>query len=52
MEEKKTTQVTTCKQCQKGLSKSQKALVVFSFYLLGSSVYGTIKIIEYLSGLF
>ena len=48
MKEKKATQVTGCKQCQKGLSKSQKVLVAFSFYLLGSAVYGTIKLIQIL----
>jgi len=52
MEQKKATQVTQCKQCKKGLSTTQKSLVVLSFYILISSVYGTIKLIQLLSDLF
>jgi hypothetical protein len=52
MEQKKATQVTQCKQCKKGLSATQKSLVVLSFYILISSIYGTIKLIQLLSDLF
>ena len=52
MEEKKATQVTQCKQCKKGLNTTQKGLVVLSFYILISSIYGTIKLIQLLSDLF
>jgi hypothetical protein len=31
MEEKKATEVTGCKQCQKGLNTTQKGLVVLIF---------------------
>jgi hypothetical protein len=46
MKEKKATKVTGCKTCKKGLSNTQKGLVVFSFYILISSIYGTYKLIE------
>jgi hypothetical protein len=52
MKEKKATQVTGCKQCEKGLSVTQKGILVLSFYILGSSIYGTIKLIQLLYGLF
>ena len=52
MEEKKATQVNQCKQCKKGLSNTQKGLVVLSFYIFISSIYGTIKLIQLLSDLF
>ena len=41
MESKKATQVTGCKQCQKGL-------VALSMYILGTSIFGTIELIKYL----
>jgi hypothetical protein len=40
MEEKKATEVTGCKQCQKGL-KTQKGFC-FNFYIL-TSIYGTLN---------
>jgi len=52
MESKKATQVTGCKQCQKGLSTTQKGLVALSIYILGTSVFGTIELIKYLIELF
>lgn len=48
MESKKATQVTGCKQCQKGLSTTQKGLVALSMYILGTSIFGTIELIKYL----
>ena len=52
MEQKKATQVTQCKQCKTALNTTQKGLVVLSFYILISSIYGTIKLIQLLSDLF
>jgi len=52
MEEKKATQVTGCKQCEKGLSNTQKGLLVLGVYILGTSVYGTVKLIQLLYSLF
>ena len=52
MESKKATQVTGCKQCQKGLSTTQKGLVTLSIYILCTSVFGTIELIKYLIELF
>ena len=52
MEQKKATQVTGCKQCEKGLSTTQKGLLILGFFILGTSVYGTVKIIQLLYGLF
>lgn len=46
------TQVTGCKTCNKGLSTTQKWMMVFAFYMFGSSVYGTIKIIQEIVKLF
>lgn len=45
MEEKKATEVTGCNTCKKGLSKTQIGLIFLSFYILGSCIYGTIKLI-------
>lgn len=52
MEEKKATQVTGCKQCKKGLSTTQKGLLILGFYILATSLYGTVKLIKLLYGLF
>jgi hypothetical protein len=51
MENKKTTN-TECQSCKKGLNGKQYTLITFSFYILGSSIYGTIKLIEYIVTLF
>ena len=51
MEKETATQVTGCKTCGKGLTMSQKGLVVLSMYILGSSIYGTIQLIKLLFGL-
>jgi hypothetical protein len=48
----KATQVTGCKTCKKGLSNSQKSLVVFSIYILIACVVGTIEIFKYLAKFF
>lgn len=52
MGKKEATQVTGCKQCKKGLSATQKGLVVLSAYILGSSIFGTIELINYLIDIF
>jgi len=52
MEKENATQVTGCKTCGKGLSTTQKSLVVLSLYIIGSSIYGTIQLIKLLYGLF
>jgi hypothetical protein len=52
MEKEKSTQVTGCKQCKKGLTLTQKSLIVFSIYILLTSIYGTVQIIKDLNGMF
>lgn len=52
MEKKEATKVTGCKQCKKGLSSTQKYLVILSVYILGSSVYGTIHLVNILLSFF
>jgi hypothetical protein len=37
-----------CKTCKKGLSMSQKSMIVLSFYMLLSAIYGTYIIINQL----
>jgi hypothetical protein len=51
MTKEKATEVKGCKQCQKGLSTTQKGLVVLSMYILGTSIFGTIELIKYLAEL-
>lgn len=36
---------TDCKKCKKGLSKTQIGLIILSFYILISSIYGSYKLI-------
>jgi hypothetical protein len=48
----KSTQVTGCKTCKKGLSSTQKWMMVFAFYIFGASIYGTIKIVQEIIKLF
>ena len=41
-----------CKKCnQKPTSKTQYFTIAAGFYLLGSSIYGTVKLVELLIGL-
>lgn len=35
-----------CNTCKKGLSKTHWMMIIFSGYLLSSSIYGTIKLFE------
>lgn len=51
MEEKKATQVTGCNTC-KGVSKKQYSMIFLGFYILGTSVYGTVELIKYIATLF
>jgi hypothetical protein len=49
---KEPTQVNGCKSCKDPLSNTQKWLLVLSFYILFSSIYGTYKLIENLVNFF
>lgn len=51
-EEKSATQVTGCNMCKKGMSKSQWGILIFSLYMFGAGVYGTIQIIKDIVSLF
>jgi len=37
-----------CNTCKKGLNTTHWALIMLSTYILGSSIYGTIKLFEFL----
>jgi len=37
-----------CKTCARGLIVGQKFVVLFSFYMLATSIYGTVKLIQLL----
>ena len=52
MKKTKSTQVTGCQTCKKGLSKTQISLMLFGFYILGTSVYGTINLVKSILSLF
>lgn len=41
-----------CKSCTKGLNVSQKFVVLISIYMFGTSIYGTVKLIELIVNLF
>jgi hypothetical protein len=41
-----------CQSCKKGLSVSQKYMIVISIYILISGMYGTYKLAELLISLF
>ena len=42
-----------CNECnQNGISKNQIGIIVFGFYLLGASIYGTIEIVKNIISLF
>ena len=46
------TKVTGCKTCKKGLSSTQKWMMVLAFYMFGAAVYGTVKMIQEIVNLF
>ena len=52
MENEKATEVTGCQTCKKGLSGTQKGMMVFGFYMLLASFIGTIEIVKYVYSLF
>ncbi len=52
MEEKKATEVTGCNTCKKGLSKTQKWVVVLSIWMFLTSIYGTIELVKNILNLF
>lgn len=35
-----------CKKCSKGMSMGQKTMLIVSFYILFTSIYGTIKLFK------
>ena len=37
-----------CKTCARGLNVGQKFVVFFSFYMLATSIYGTVKLVQLL----
>jgi hypothetical protein len=41
-----------CSTCSQSFSAGQKGMLVLSIYILGSSIYGTVKLFEYVSSLF
>ena len=41
-----------CQSCSKGMNASQKGMVVLSFYILLSSIYGNYHLIQKLLDLF
>ena len=41
-----------CNSCKKGLDKGQMGLIVLSFFMLGTSIYGTVILIKDLISLF
>ena len=52
METKKATEVNGCNTCKKGISKKQYGMVILGFYILGSSIYGTVQLIKSISSFF
>lgn len=51
MKKEKATEVK-CQACKKGMSNTQIGLIIFSAYILISSIYGTIELIKNLIGMF
>jgi len=47
-----TTKKGKCTTCNKPLSKSQKMILFLSFYIIGTAIYGNIKLIEKIINLF
>jgi len=46
------TQVTGCKTCKQGLSKTQWGVVSLGFFIFITSIYGIIQIIKDVASLF
>lgn len=51
MENKKATEVG-CQACKKGLNNKQYSLILLGFYILGTSIYGTIELVKYIFAFF
>jgi hypothetical protein len=51
-EKNKSTQVSGCRQCKRGLNTTQKLLIVSGTFILLTSIYGTIKLIQDILTLF
>ena len=49
---KKASEKQKCKTCKKGVSTSQKWMMVVAVYMLISSAYGTIELIRNIFSLF
>jgi len=41
-----------CKSCKKGFDPTQKTAVVISVYMLITSIYGNVKLFQYIASLF
>lgn len=41
-----------CKSCARGLNVGQKFIVLVSMFIFGTSIYGTIKLIDLIINLF
>jgi hypothetical protein len=41
-----------CSTCSQSFSTGQKGMLVLAIYILGSSIYGTVKIVDLISTLF
>ena len=52
MTKKQATEVTGCKKCNKGFSKTQIGILFVSGYVLISSIFGTVMFIKYLMNFF
>jgi hypothetical protein len=52
MKEKKATKVTGCNTCKKGLSNTQKSTLFIGMYIIATSIYGTVSLINHLIGVF
>lgn len=49
---KKATKVTGCRRCNKGFTNKQIGIIIFSGYILLSSIYGTIMLFKTLLEIF
>jgi hypothetical protein len=52
METKKATEVKKCNTCKKGLSNTQKSTVFIGVYIIATSIYGTVSLINQLISIF
>jgi hypothetical protein len=49
---RESTKVTGCRKCNKGFTKTQIGIVIFSGYVLLSSIYGTFMLFKTLLEMF